>query len=97
MSLIDTDRITLPEGFFEKVDNVPKFYEWLSNIPTADAVEVVRCKHCKYHDFGKPDMVYCQNLDCFVSEEFFCKDGERSVEDGSAIIPSSRADKPDHS
>lgn len=35
--LIDADEIKLPQGFFEKVDNVPKFYEWLGTLPTVDA------------------------------------------------------------
>lgn len=32
--LVDTHAIMLPKGFFEKVDNVPKFYEWLNSLPT---------------------------------------------------------------
>lgn len=48
MRLIDTDAIKLPEGFFEKVDNVPKFYDWLNSLPTIDAVPVVRCKDCQF-------------------------------------------------
>ena len=36
MRLIDADAIKLPEGFFEKVDNVPKFYDWLNSLPTID-------------------------------------------------------------
>lgn len=48
MRLIDADKIKLPQDFFEKVDNVPKFYEWLDNQPTVDAVEVTRCKDCEY-------------------------------------------------
>lgn len=37
MRLIDADAIELPRGFFEKVDNVPKFYEWLDKQPTIEA------------------------------------------------------------
>lgn len=37
MRVIDVDEIKLPQGFFEKVDNVPKFYEWLGTLPTVDA------------------------------------------------------------
>lgn len=33
MRLIDADAIKLPKGFFEEVDNVPKFYEWLNTLP----------------------------------------------------------------
>ena len=36
--LIDADAIKLPKGFFEKVNNVPKFYEWLNTMPTIDPV-----------------------------------------------------------
>lgn len=42
---IDAENIRLPKGFFEKVNNVPKFYEWLDEQPTADVAEV---KHGKW-------------------------------------------------
>ena len=42
MRLIDTDAIKIPKGFFEKVDNVPKFYDWLDDQPT---IEVEPVKH----------------------------------------------------
>lgn len=38
--LIDANTIKLEKGFFEKVDNVSKFYEWLGKQPTVDAVPV---------------------------------------------------------
>ena len=34
MRLIDTDEVRLQKGFFEKVTNVPKFYEWLDSLPS---------------------------------------------------------------
>ena len=37
MRLIDADEIKLPHGYFEKVDNVPKFYDWLDTLPTVEA------------------------------------------------------------
>jgi hypothetical protein len=40
MRLIDADEIKLLQGFFEKIDNVPKFYEWLDEQPTVDAEPV---------------------------------------------------------
>ena len=40
MRLIDADVIKIPKGFFEKVDNVPKFYEWLDDQPTVEAEPV---------------------------------------------------------
>lgn len=39
MRLIDADAIKLPKGFFEEVDNVQKFYEWLKELPTIDPVK----------------------------------------------------------
>lgn len=55
MRLIDADAVKLPEGFFEKVDNVPKFYDWLNSLPTIDAVEVVHA-HWEQDSHGT---LYC--------------------------------------
>ena len=91
MRLIDADAVKLPKGFFEKVDNVPKFYEWLDAQPTIDAVPVTRCKDCifgyKYFDVinGITDSwVECRNPDGLnrdVSCDDYCpaaiKYGER--------------------
>ena len=55
MRLIDIDAVRLPKGFFEKVDNVPKFYEWLNEQPIVNAVEVVRCKECKHFPVGREE------------------------------------------
>ena len=91
MRLIDADEIKLPKGFFEKVDNVPKFYEWLGTLPTVDAVEVVRCKDCYYcateKSFGK-EYLYCDafpyhaegdliGVSLEVNPDHFCSWGER--------------------
>lgn len=76
MRLIDIDAIKLPEGFFERVDNVPKFYDWLNSLPTIDAVPVVRCKDCiwsrGFAAFACP-MVGRVNL----KDDDFCSRGER--------------------
>lgn len=50
--------------------------------PTVDAVEVIRCKDCKwcsvdrYADGNVPDYV-CINMDCGVEADGFCSWGER--------------------
>lgn len=44
MRPIDADAIRLPKGFFEDVDNVPKFYEWLSEQPTIDPAKWIPFK-----------------------------------------------------
>lgn len=36
---IDTNKIEIPEGFFNDL-NVPKFFQWLNDLPTADVEEV---------------------------------------------------------
>lgn len=51
----------------------------MTDFPSADVVEVVRCKDCKYHDdIDTHGTVYCPNLiGGWVSERFFCAGGER--------------------
>ncbi len=44
-------------------------YEDLKNLPTADVVEVVRCKDCT------------RQMICFHSDDYFCADGERREDD----------------
>lgn len=39
MRLIDVDAIKLEKGFFENIDNVPKFFEWLGKQPTINPVK----------------------------------------------------------
>lgn len=50
--------------------------EILKAIPTVDAVPVIRCKDCKYHDDGEC-YIYCRALKtkCPNDSEFFCKYG----------------------
>ena len=44
--------------------------------------EIVRCKECKHHEDENPGMVYCPiQVGGWVSEDFFCKWGERKVDD----------------
>ena len=55
------------------------FRDWINEMPTVDAVEVVRCKDCRW---GKE---VCGNIECFAdtnvppeyhSYEWFCPNGE---------------------
>ena len=43
--------------------------------PTADAVEVLRCKDCKF--FCRENRCYCEESGGIVTEEDFCSRGER--------------------
>lgn len=82
MRLIDADAIKLEKGFFEKINNVPKFFEWLGKQSTIDAVEVVRCKDCKHSEEA---LLPNQELWCNVKENYcilnwFCADGKKREE-----------------
>lgn len=64
--------------------NVNKCLEIVNNQPTADVVEVVRCKECKHLDKGENDSEsWCECTRIFgtyfdVSEDDFCSYGERA-------------------
>ena len=63
-----------------KNDPVCANMRWLVEAPTVDAVEVVRCKDCKYGEVDDPDFPnqhYCHNGCGWNDESFFCKYGER--------------------
>lgn len=58
----------------------------LKEQPTVDAVEVVRCKDCKYCFVdGDDDWKYnvCYFNRNMVHDDWFCADGERRENDGS--------------
>ena len=57
---------------------------WLDRLeqPTVDAVPVVRCKECKYHEDEEIGMVYCpRQIGGWVKTDWFCADGERRSDD----------------
>lgn len=49
----------------------------LNNAPRVEAVEVVRCKDCKHYK-----SITCSCSCQCVSDNWYCADGERKVEDG---------------
>ena len=62
------------------------FCEWIDNAPTVDAVEVVRCKDCKYaHLTYQKSCKYCDMwkddddffLCLYLPPDFYCAYGER--------------------
>lgn len=56
----------------------------VENAPTVDAVPVVRCKDCKYHENEEIGMVYCPNqIGGWVKENWFCADGERKDDENA--------------
>ncbi len=55
------------------------FYDALQDTPTVDAVEVVRCKECKY-SYADLDGLCCTYgvcVDSTVPEDFYCANGVR--------------------
>ncbi|MBQ2049727.1 MAG: hypothetical protein II493_04880 [Spirochaetales bacterium] len=55
----------------------------LHEVPSVDAVEVVRCEDCKWFDITSPygtlvpDAFYCKVNDRFYDSEHYCAYGER--------------------
>lgn len=80
--LIDAD------AFLEKMKRTSRYFDVVFDVeemPTVDAVEVIRCKDCKYGDWdSKPDdaMVCMRTKDGFWrSGNDFCSYGERKEDD----------------
>ena len=70
---IEPSEIVIPliDGGYEYVEAV--YMDDLRDIPTADAVEVVRCRDCVWH--GEK---YCNNLNVWgFKDEDFCSLGRR--------------------
>lgn len=65
--------------------NCREIDEVINNVPTVDAVRVVRCKECKYYREGDPehpDCGWCRRLICgTVASDFYCADGERKADE----------------
>lgn len=52
--------------------------EWFNNLPTVDAVKVVRCKNCEWYD---PRADFCTFWDSTRHPEHFCGEGKRRTDD----------------
>lgn len=58
------------------IDGAETVLEYAENLPTADVVEVVRCKDCKY---SNEDGTICRySVGRAVDPEHFCSYGKRS-------------------
>ena len=54
----------------------------LRRVPSADAVEVIRCKDCKHKTVVEIGMVYCPRvIGSWVEDNWFCADAERRNDD----------------
>lgn len=69
-------------GYKRDVDEVCKdiadnrLSVWMEYVPTADVVEVVQCKNCKWNKSTLHNPI-CSNDDMPKDVGFFCADGER--------------------
>ena len=85
MRLIDAEKLRaeylgMPNcynGFSDTYDKA-MIVDMVDEQPTVDAVPVVRCKDCRYHEQEQPGMVYCPaTVGGWVENDWFCKGGER--------------------
>ena len=53
----------------------------LNNVPRVDAVEVIRCKDCKWRQQDDVNRNFCGLGDFYCGENDFCSRAERKVED----------------
>jgi len=51
---------------------------YIKSAPTVDAVAVVRCENCvEFTKYRSAKGGFCENICCYVSEDFYCADGKR--------------------
>ena len=67
----------LQNGENEYVYDTNAFLESIDKQPTVDAVEVVRCKECKYSDQYTENLVYCEEYQIVKVIDGFCNLGKR--------------------
>ena len=66
-----------------EVKGAQKVIERINKARTVDAVEVVRCKDCRFYEIGKSYTPYCNNVMNLFEEmrpDDFCSYGERRTE-----------------
>lgn len=78
MRLIDAD-VLKENMFFHEIDNVSYAEEKdIDNTPTVDAVQVVRCKDCKWHLNNTHTCTMFYFCGSYTRDDFYCADGKRS-------------------
>ena len=81
--LIDADAAKLTANDYAmfrcQLGGLVDVVEFLNDMPTVDAVPVVRCKDCihSYEEFGLLCCTCGPNVDCVVPPEFYCAAGKR--------------------
>lgn len=88
MRLIDADAAKLTANDYAvfrcQLGGLVDVVEFLNDMPTVDAVPVVRCNDCihSYDDIGGLVCSYGTCVDCIVQDYFYCSYGERKNENG---------------
>lgn len=79
MTLIDKEALLEKLSTFhpDYTFNITSFRNFIKAQPEADAVPVIRCKHCIHKS---KEHQHCALLEMYVVDEFFCAEGERRKE-----------------
>lgn len=94
MRLIDADALGIGICNFDVFSSEGTLYAegWnqaikiLQKAPTVDAVEVVRCKYCKWYVEDRAFPPFCDNPICgmqHLNDKTFCSYGERREDDAA--------------
>lgn len=73
IDLIDRDKLL--NSMF--ADDPKDFFVYIADFPYVDAVEVVRCKDCKYSKEYSDKQLDCKWFDTLVFPNGFCSNGKR--------------------
>jgi hypothetical protein len=76
----DVIKITWQEPYYyDSINVLLEVRDKVRALPTIDAVEVVRCKDCKYADVLITGNIYCKHFNEWHlhGTDWFCADGER--------------------
>lgn len=60
-----------------------KIWQQVKDLPTVDAVPVVRCCDCKYYledSYGEDEWVMCRRTNLYTDEDKYCAWAERKEE-----------------
>ena len=79
MRLIDADALydEIEYDALFSVQTAKDIVELIFSAPTVDAVEVVRCRECKYSDKDTGNLVYCTEYQTGKVIDGFCNLGKR--------------------
>ena len=81
--LIDADAIVEYVRKYSPISDGADLLEtWLEDAPTVDAVEVVRCKDCKFYHRMTTGTGICKLACRHLGNDGFCSEGERKEGNG---------------